>query len=312
MGSCPIPSHCGDSDNDSAFTIDEENGVWSCWTHNCHEQYGRDIIGLVRTYYNCNFYDACSFIESFIGDGDFALSVSHEHDVLKDMMLRLRQSRIYPVPEDKLSKLEYHSYLIRRGFSTEVIHKYEIGFYPGDPSRDKWSAMRNRIIFPIRHIDNSLVGYTGRTLIDNKDEMKRRGITKWWHSKDIDENQHFPKSLTLYNAHNAKKYINKNAIILVEGPLDVLKLEMAGIHIGCAVFGVDVSRAQERLIRQMGARTIVPLFDSDVAGNKCCEKLLKRFPTNNLINIKNVVLPDNKDPGDLSVHQLKEILHEFV
>ena len=315
-GNCPIPTHCGDANNPNAFTIDKSEGFWSCWTHHCHERFGRDIIGLVRTYYECSFKEACDFIYAVLNDKKIDLMDVYQVDRLSEMMQTLRSSKIHPVERERIDELEYHSYLIRRGFSNDVIKKYETGFYPGNQDRIKEklrpSCLRNRIVFPIRHIDGSLVGYTGRTLIDNKEEMKRRNIPKWWHSRDLDENEHFSKSLLLYNANNAKKYVKGNAVILVEGTLDVLKLEMAGIHNSCAVFGHNLSRAQERLIRQMGARAIVPLFDSDAAGSNDNDKLLERFAEDSLISAHKVDLPDGKDPGDLPVDVLKEILHEYA
>lgn len=307
-GNCPIPSHCGDANNPNAFTIDKDEGFWSCWTHGCHERYGRDIIGLVRTYYDCSFKEACDFIYAVLNDRNVDLLDIYQVDRLSEMMQTMRSSVVHPVEKDRTGELEYHTYLVRRGFSNDVIKKYETGYYEGGPR----SCLRNRIIFPIRHIDGSLVGYTGRTLLESKEEMKRRGVGKWFHSRDLDRSENFSKSLLLYNAYNAKHHVKGGTIILVEGTLDVLKLEMAGIHNACAVFGHGLSRAQERLIRQMGARVIIPLFDSDKAGMDSRDKLMKRFPEGDLISVRIVELPNNQDPGDLSVDELKEILHDCV
>ena len=41
---CPI--HAG-SDNKRAFSISSEKQQWRCWTRNCHDQYNKDIFGLV-------------------------------------------------------------------------------------------------------------------------------------------------------------------------------------------------------------------------------------------------------------------------
>lgn len=45
MYSFPCPVHGGD--NHSGCSI-LSNGVWSCWTHNCQEQYKKTMFGFVR------------------------------------------------------------------------------------------------------------------------------------------------------------------------------------------------------------------------------------------------------------------------
>jgi hypothetical protein len=66
------------------------------------------------------------------------------------------------------------------------------------------------------------------------------------------------------------------------------------------------------MVRKMGARIIIPLFDSDDAGNKTIKSMQNRFKKNDLLSIRTIQLPRGKDPGDLDSKEIEEILHEFV
>jgi len=305
-----MPKHVGDRDNDSAFTINPDTGHWSCWTHQCHLEYGRDLISLVRTYYQCSFKDACSHLFTMLGDKPGLIKhVSHIDRV--NRMLKTRGSiNAEPLPETMLKQLSPRAtYMEARGFSKTILREYEIGYYAG---RTNSSFMRDRIIFPIRSIENQLVGFTGRSVIDDTDERKRRGVQKWLNSSSLHLSAYLPKAMLLYNSHKTQKIIRGKTIILVEGPIDVLRLRMAGIHNVCAIMGVSFSLEQEKIIRQMGVRVIVPLFDDDDAGNDTRVKIEKRFGTRDIIQIQQVNLPRGKDPGDLTIEEAKEILHDYI
>jgi DNA primase len=201
------------------------------------------------------------------------------------------------------------SYMEKRGFSEELLREYEVGFYKG---RTQNSFMRNRIIFPIRDHEGALVGFTGRSVIDSAEERERLDVRKWFNSSSLHLSAYLPKALLLYNAHRAADVVRGKPLILVEGPIDALSLLRAGIRNVCAVFGASMSKEQEMLIRQMGIRSIIPLFDNDDAGNKCIGKIKRRFGDRDIIQVVDIALPDGKDPGDLTVEEAKEILNAYT
>jgi DNA primase len=106
--------------------------------------------------------------------------------------------------------------------------------------------------------------------------------------------------------------MSNGVLFVTEGPIDVLRLRSAGFHNTCAVLGSDLGQHQERLIRSIGTKIVIPLFDQDEAGIKAREKLKKRFEGIDLIKVKEAELPDHKDPGDLTIDELKEIFDEYV
>jgi len=76
------------------------------------------------------------------------------------------------------------------------------------------------------------------------------------------------KSLTLFGLEVWKS----TTMIVVESPLDVVRLTSLGLDGGVSTFGASVSLAQVALMRQ--AETLVLAFDNDPAGRKASEFLL--------------------------------------
>jgi len=309
VGRCPMPKHIGDANNENAFTVLPDEGLWSCWTHQCHEQYGRDLISLVRTFYQCSFRDACEFITQTCGAKEVSTLTNDEYNDVSNMLRHNYEQHIEPVSEILMEHLKpRYDYMLARGFTEDILLGSEVGYYEG---RTDQSFMRSRIVFPLRHIDGMLVGFIGRTLVDNEAERKNKQIKKWLVSSSLQLNAYLAISNILYNANRAKEISRGKSLILVEGPIDVLKLRMAGFENVCAVLGSSFSRQQEILVRKMGVRVVLPLFDNDKAGNDLCRRVNERFERD-IIQVENVELPEGQDPGGLSVEEAKGILNDFL
>ena len=52
------PAICHNGDNPTGFSYYFQTGNWRCWTHNCHEKYGDDFIGLIRAISGKGFKEA--------------------------------------------------------------------------------------------------------------------------------------------------------------------------------------------------------------------------------------------------------------
>lgn len=256
--------------------------------------------------------EACSIIAKALGDNTELIHLRHQtrQKSLKDLLRRGKPERMEPIDEKCLQCLDInHPYMTNRGFGHAVLQFNNVGYYAG---RDSSSFMRGRIVFPIRDLDCNIIGFTGRSLIDDIDERQRLGISKWLHSGGLHRHFSLAKKSILYNIHQAYEFTRGDTIILVEGPIDVLRLQEAGIHNTCATLGTQLSCQQEMMLRQMGVRIVVPLFDSDAAGKKTIEGMKNRFSKNDIISIRMINLPEGKDPGDLLISEIEEILHEFL
>ena len=67
QSACPV--HGGD--NKTAFSYHLGKCCWSCFTHNCHQKYGNDIIGLCRGLKKMNFQDTIDWIKEVISSDQF-------------------------------------------------------------------------------------------------------------------------------------------------------------------------------------------------------------------------------------------------
>lgn len=96
-----------------------------------------------------------------------------------------------------------------------------------------------------------------------------------WQEKGFDRRyfnnypQGMEKSISLFG-YNPK---NKNLAIVVESPLDVVRLTSLGIPGGVATYGVNVSKEQLKLIREYDQ--IIFAMDNDPAGKASSKNLLE-------------------------------------
>lgn len=269
-GCCPI--HGGD--NPTAFSITKKDLTWKCWTGNCHMQLGNDIYSLVRLLKGVRFQDAVKIVESaFSGqilDYEMATEVSRNAKFI-DQTLTAQPAKPTYYPEDCLARLDpTHPYLKDRGFTPESLKVFG-GGYCGDSK----SLFCGRYILPVRDSQRGLVGFTGR-LVD--DLQICDVMPKWKHEGKLHRH--------LFGYNVAREAIRESqTIILVEGPLKVMRLWEAGIKNCVAIFGVTLSEEQYKLILESGALTVILALDDDPAGQKgtvaLTSKLEKYFYINN-------------------------------
>ena len=147
---------------------------------------------------------------------------------------------------------------------------------------------RDRLMFPIFDTTGKIVGFGGRRL---SNDIKAQ---KYLNSP---ETYLFKKSTMLYGMNIAKNHIRKkNAVILVEGYLDVIKMMQNGIMNCVAPLGTALTKEQVKLIlRQTYNFTL--MFDGDSAGIAASERaclLISEF--NGRAQV--VRLPENQDPDE--------------
>ena len=208
---------------------------------------------------------------------------------------------------------EARKYLVGRGFDLETVEPFELGFAPrtqgfaqamaalGLEERVLLEAgllaqredgriiprFRGRLLFPIHDLRGRVVGFGGRLL--------GPGEPKYLNSP---ESPIFKKGATLYNLHAAKNQIRKeNAVIVVEGYFDVLRLVLAGCEHVVAPLGTALTADQAALLRRFTAHAIL-LLDSDMAGLKAtfraADELLRHE-----VRVTVATMPSGEDPDTL-------------
>jgi len=303
---CKCQQHGGNRDNTTAFSWRPDIGKWVCWTHHCEESRGNDIFGLVSSILGTNFTATTKWVHDRLAEKsiDVTQAAAPPENLYRGTSLHTHE----PVKEDNLRFLQMDpAYLIQRGFSKEVLRDYQAGLWqrPG-------TFMNDRVIFPIRDHDGFLVGYTGRT-IHSKEYFAEKGLEyhKWTHGRSYNL---WPKrgelliSSLLFNLNRAKRYMGlQKKMIIVEGPLDGMKLEMAGIHNWVATLGTTFCANHRTLLVKYGVTDLYVAYDDDVndAGDKGLTRL-KRV-VGDIFNVHKVDLQGQHDCGELPIEQLQLI-----
>ena len=219
------------------------------------------------------------------------------------------------------------SYLKERGFSNEIIKKFEIGysldlkndFFKSaiassflkenleksgliiNSSNDIIDRFRGRVIFPIRSIAGRVQGFGGR-ILSNKSKT-----AKYINSP---ESLVYVKSKILYGIFEAKKAIaNQDLCYLVEGYTDVIQMHQSGIENVVSSSGTALSIDQIQIIKRL-TKNVTLLFDSDEAGLRASLRGVDLFLEQG-INVRVIVFPDGEDPDSFSKGRQKEEIIKY-
>jgi len=145
------------------------------------------------------------------------------------------------------------------------------------------------------------VGVTGRTIVEGTK------YPKWVFSDG------FPASSSLFNYWFARDAVKiSRTVILVESPLNVLRLEEAGIHNSVAFYGGSgLTPAKMFLLDKLGTMKVILITDNDEAGEAYAVSVPKAIARQyNYLRIK---LPEGvNDVADMSVEDIKTVLAEKI
>ncbi len=93
-------------------------------------------------------------------------------------------------------------------------------------------------------------------------------------------------------------------LVLVESPLDVLRLFTSGVRGGVSSYGVHVSRRQLELAADTGVQSIVLALDNDSAGSGETARLVREFRRLRVM-VFNYGRSRAKDPGDMTGTEIR-------
>ncbi len=155
----------------------------------------------------------------------------------------------------------------------------------GDEGRH-YETFRNRLMFPIRDATNRVIGFGGRTLVDDR--------AKYLNTR---QNALFDKGRNLYGIDLARNAIaQRRRVVVVEGYTDCLAAHQAGFSETVATLGTALTEAQVDLLRRYGDEIIL-LFDSDQAGEAAADRAI-HVALPRCVTVRLARLPDDKDPSE--------------
>ncbi len=200
------------------------------------------------------------------------------------------------------------AYIKKRGLADETIRAWRIGFAPeswdflmnhlkqkGYRSEEieraglavkseqgsYYDRFRGRIMFPVSDASGRVVGFSGRIFeaAPTRDAVgapTSDGSSRSVGAKYINTPQTliYDKSRVLYGFDKARDEIRKqNAVVLVEGQMDVVMSHQADIKNTVAVSGTALTTHQLQVLKRL-ASTIISSFDRDQAGEMATKRSL--------------------------------------
>ena len=304
---CPF---CGPSDPGHHMGLHLKTGSWHCW-RNPESHAGKKPERLIMRLIGCGPAEAAQIVgeaqitlegfeaaaAQFLAEGEAegperVLSLPEEFRPLKNRKGRARM---------------YFDYLVRRGFDDFDIEGLHVEYDLHYCDRGTW---RGRIILPI-YYKGKLVSWTGRTVYD-KEKIRYKSLS---HKPDAMPRGLMSVKEVLYNYDNVMEgriHSKWDACVLVEGPLDVLKLDFFGVDYNtCAVapLGSGISSDQlDQLVRI--SRVCKRMY---ICGDQGADSNVMRLKSSTtLLDLKELKLPPRvEDPGALSYKQVSRLLAEI-
>jgi hypothetical protein len=263
-----------DSDNDTVLKIEKNSGNWFDFKQNI----SGDLNSLVKLTLKLDGVDEA---KQWLKNKNFISQVST--DVEKPLIKTAKSFDI-----NILDRLENrHDYWINRNITQETICQFKGGVAHA-------GKMKNRYVFPIFNLKNSIIGFSGR-------DVTNISKIKWKH---LGEKSDFLYPLFL----NHSILQEQREIILVESVGDMLNLWQSGIKNVLVTFGTSLSLPILNHMLKVDIKKIYISLNNDsnknMAGNIGADKIyarLKRYFDQRQLKI---ALPIKKDFGEMTNEEI--------
>ncbi|MBM4412727.1 MAG: DNA primase [Chloroflexi bacterium] len=207
-------------------------------------------------------------------------------------------------PDERTKLFEYLT--LKLDFSAEEVVAAGLAIQRDDGSH--YDRFRGRVIFPIRNIKGHIIAFGGRAMGDAQPKYLNSPQTLL-----------FDKSSVLYGLDMAREAIRQqDAIVIVEGYVDVIALHQHGFRNVVAPLGTALTADHVQIIKKL-TKNIYLALDADSAGIRATLKGLQTLhdnldsrlvptPTPHGVlswsrnvdaQIRIIELPDGKDPDEL-------------
>ena len=315
-------------DHSPSMHVSPNKQIYKCFSCNA----AGNVFTFVQNYEDVSFVEAIKIVADKIGYQllggiqNYSNNKFNKEKEIMDIACKFYQNNL-----DTSLGLEAKKYLVARGITEDIIKKFQIGLsldnkdvlskllvkkgydnktlvdigliYNSDNKEQDF--FNRRIMFPLWDKDGNVVGFSGR-IYRNED------LPKYVNSK---ESYLYKKGQTLYNYHNAKKYVRlSDSVIVVEGFMDAIRLVCSGIENVVALQGTAMTKEQIGLIKKLRCKVLLCL-DNDEAGIKATivnGELLKQEN----IDVNVIKLSEAKDPDEyilkFGIEAFKNVLNNPV
>ncbi|MCL2756145.1 MAG: DNA primase [Firmicutes bacterium] len=315
-----------------SFSINENQQFYYCF--GCHA--GGNVIGLVKQLESTDYIGAIELLAKWANlelpeikvDAKY-LQNKKKKEVILEILESVREfycKNLYL--EKSKHKLEY---LHNRGITDELIKTFNIGashdwdeivsylrkkgYKDQDivdsgvaASSDKgkvYDAMAERITFAIFDIYGSCIGFTGRTLSNDKNIAKYRNTA---------QTMVFDKSNIVYGVDVLKKNKLSNVVdklIVVEGNVDVISLVGEGFHNTVACMGTALTPFHAKIFKRFSPN-IYLCFDGDESGRRAALRSLDILEKEEGTKVRVISLPHDVDPDSFVKENGVGAFHKLI
>lgn len=299
---CPF---CGPSDPSQHMSINLEGAGWSCWRNPDHR--GKNPVRLVQALLGCSIDQA----RRLVGGATYlpADLLGQVQEQLSEPTMResqpLKLPKEFLALSDRPTARPYVAYLRRRGFSDKQIARLDKDYSIRYCTRGSFGG---RIIFPV-YYSGELVTWVGRSISPNAELRYKRLTTDPEKAKKDGTPVAAGSTRGVLLWFDELMNSDADAIILVEGPFDALKVDVLGKRRGIRAtcfFTAAPSEDQVGLLHDLlprfRRRFLLPDKDAQVLGVRTAAAL-------HALDVKLLKLPDGlKDPGELDKESLEKIV----
>lgn len=291
------------NDQDPSFSIDEETGIFKCWTENI----SGDIIDFYQRITGKSFVDSVMEIAK---SQNIKLEISEElkrEFEFKKGLYSLNSKIANLYQQALVQNKEGQEYLVKRHFTLDIIKQFKIGYIPTLPlasfgsnivpilkeaglvNTDENSNAYNyfsthRISIPFFDEYGHIVGFSSRVTDNNYKP-------KYLHSRT---SKIFKKDELLYAFNFAKNKIKETkSVIITEGQIDCIRCHQFGITDCVATCGLALSEKQLKLLKpyvknyyiivedEKGEDAIDRYYDIIIQSNYwACVKIIRLYDEN--------------------------------
>ena len=323
IGLCPFHN-----EKTPSFHVSPAKGIYKCF--GCGK--GGDSIGFIMEHEKYNYAEALRHlaqkyhieIEETTPSPEY-LAEQSEKESLYAITLFAQKFFTSNLINSEEGKAIGISYFKERGFTTQTIEKFQLGYAPNqyhlltdeaisngytnnlllkaglsaEKDNQVYDRFRQRVIFPIHNLTGRVIGFGGRILTSDKSKAKYINSP---------ETEIYHKSNVLYGIWQAKsKIVSEDNCFLVEGYTDVISMHQAGITNVVSSSGTSLTTEQIKLIKRFTSNITI-IYDGDPAGIKASFRGISMILEEGL-NVQVLLLPEPEDPDSfVKKHGLSYVL----
>lgn len=336
LGLCPFHG-----EKTPSFTVSPAKGIYKCF--GCGKS--GTSVNFIMDHESLSYPEALKYLANKYGieviEKEISVEEKAQQNERESLHIVMQYAQKYFTDlllNDDLGRSIGLGYFKERGFSQQIIDKFQLGYSSDERKLFSETAVKNgfkpeylvktgmsilsnnyvegnpitiqdifdrytgRVMFPIHNISGKVIGFGGRILTNDKK------LAKYINSP---QTEIYDKSKTLYGLFQAKKQIiQDDNCYLVEGYTDVISMHQAGVENVVASSGTSLTVEQIKLIHRF-TKNITILYDGDFAGIKASFRGIDLILEEGM-NVRVLLFPDGDDPDSYSKKVTSEEFINFI